>query len=310
MEKEKCLQLKTRLNNIELSSKKRNANFIEKLFRYLKFDFDHDTYKDIINERKEPNNDCEKRMKIIYDAYIYLISNRKCEFSESLIKRFYYLLTSKEIDHDIVFKLQSLFYRLDGKGPISKTLEMYYAMYQFFINETKELQNIIAVMMLNYMLIRFEIIPIVLYVQDYEKLNDIKIAYEKGDYALCEEFLINQIFLAGEKSKMHCNTKSSLTCEEICQTIRDKKEIITNMFHIKSLALFGSFAKGRENINSDIDLAVEFDDDITYATKLKCRDEMVEYLFYKFDRFVDIQEVGPYIFKELIYGLKNYIKIF
>lgn len=44
---------------------------------------------------------------------------------------------------------------------------------------------------------------------------------------------------------------------EILKTLKNNQEAI-QMFGVKRIALFGSFAKGQQTINSDVDILVEF----------------------------------------------------
>ena len=45
---------------------------------------------------------------------------------------------------------------------------------------------------------------------------------------------------------------------DVMSLLQEEKGFITNEFGVVSLGLFGSFAKGKQKIDSDIDLLVEF----------------------------------------------------
>ena len=45
---------------------------------------------------------------------------------------------------------------------------------------------------------------------------------------------------------------------DLMRLLQEEKGFITNEFGVVSLGLFGSFAKGKQKIDSDIDLLVEF----------------------------------------------------
>ena len=47
--------------------------------------------------------------------------------------------------------------------------------------------------------------------------------------------------------------------EEIIQFLKKYKEKNSKKYHIKSLGIFGSFAKNKANDNSDIDIVVKLD---------------------------------------------------
>ena len=50
--------------------------------------------------------------------------------------------------------------------------------------------------------------------------------------------------------------------DEVERKIRANLEELHNEYKVKSLSLFGSVARGEERPDSDIDLLVEFDDDV------------------------------------------------
>ncbi len=48
-----------------------------------------------------------------------------------------------------------------------------------------------------------------------------------------------------------------MTKKEILQFLKNEKEDLSRKYGVKTIALFGSFARGEEHKNSDIDIAVE-----------------------------------------------------
>lgn len=47
--------------------------------------------------------------------------------------------------------------------------------------------------------------------------------------------------------------------EDIRQTLTTRKAELAQRFHVKDLAIFGSYSRNEQKANSDIDLLVEFD---------------------------------------------------
>ena len=97
-----------------------------------------------------------------------------------------------------------------------------------------------------------------------------------------------------------------LNADEVLEFLRNHRQTLKSDFRIVKLGLIGSFARGEQTEDSDIDLLVEFEpntDDL-FGKKLKLKD-----LFkVSFDRDVDIcreKYVKPYIkrylSKEAIY---------
>jgi len=52
--------------------------------------------------------------------------------------------------------------------------------------------------------------------------------------------------------------RKELTHKEIREILKKNKEFIRTEFGVKKIALFGSFANGKQSRNSDIDFVVEF----------------------------------------------------
>lgn len=51
-----------------------------------------------------------------------------------------------------------------------------------------------------------------------------------------------------------------LNTEGILTTLKELKPVIATRYKAKEIGLFGSFARGEQNANSDIDLLVEFEE--------------------------------------------------
>jgi len=72
------------------------------------------------------------------------------------------------------------------------------------------------------------------------------------------------------------------TLKEIRNSLSAKKEQLFEKYPIKSLAIFGSYARNEQNENSDLDLIVEFNDTIG-SQFIKLGDELEDYFGVKVD---------------------------
>jgi len=97
-----------------------------------------------------------------------------------------------------------------------------------------------------------------------------------------------------------------LNTDEVLGFLRNHSQTLKSDFRIAKLGLIGSFARGEQTEDSDIDLLVEFepDTDDLFGKKMKLKD----LLKVSFDRDVDIcreKYIKPYIksylLKEAIY---------
>lgn len=64
------------------------------------------------------------------------------------------------------------------------------------------------------------------------------------------------------------------TRDQILSFLSQNKKLFQDKFHIVRIGLFGSYARGEQNINSDIDLLVEFEDNTQdlYELKIQLKD--------------------------------------
>ena len=64
------------------------------------------------------------------------------------------------------------------------------------------------------------------------------------------------------------------TRDQILSFLSQNKKLFRDKFHIVRIGLFGSYARGEQNLNSDIDLLVEFEDNTQdlYDLKIQLKD--------------------------------------
>ncbi|MDZ7289783.1 MAG: nucleotidyltransferase domain-containing protein [candidate division KSB1 bacterium] len=97
-----------------------------------------------------------------------------------------------------------------------------------------------------------------------------------------------------------------LNTDEVIEFLRNHRQTLKSDFRIVKLGLIGSFARGEQTEDSDIDLLVEFepDTDDIFGKKMKLKN----LLKASFERDVDVcreKYIKPYIksylLKEVIY---------
>jgi len=94
-----------------------------------------------------------------------------------------------------------------------------------------------------------------------------------------------------------------VTKEYILNFLRTNKQLLNEKYSVTKIGLFGSYARGEENINSDIDLAI-----ISTKKDFFLREDLREFLESKFNLKVDIGYIDSFreyykekIEKDLIY---------
>ena len=93
------------------------------------------------------------------------------------------------------------------------------------------------------------------------------------------------------------------TKEEILQTLKVLKSELQTRYKVKEIGLFGSFIRGEQSQNSDVDILVEFEVPIGLFKFL----ELEEYLETRLGRKVDLvskkalkPRIGRYILQEVM----------
>lgn len=92
--------------------------------------------------------------------------------------------------------------------------------------------------------------------------------------------------------------------EELRQILAEYKLELCKKFKVKSIGIFGSYVRGKQKRNSDIDILVEFAEPIGLFEFM----DLEEYLQNIFKAKVDLvskkalkPQIGKYILKEVVY---------
>ncbi len=97
-----------------------------------------------------------------------------------------------------------------------------------------------------------------------------------------------------------------LTQQNILNFLSDNKLFLREQFHVVKIGIFGSFARNEQNPDSDIDILIEMENNVSNVFDLKWN--LREFLKNQFQRDVDIcnsKHIKPYakdyILKDAIY---------
>ena len=91
--------------------------------------------------------------------------------------------------------------------------------------------------------------------------------------------------------------------QNIKEIIRKNKKFFFQKFKIKELAVFGSFVRGKQTRDSDVDILVDFSEPVDFFTFL----DLEEYLSKLLHRKVDLvsrkalkPRIGKFILEEMV----------
>ena len=79
---------------------------------------------------------------------------------------------------------------------------------------------------------------------------------------------------------------------------------------VKHIYLYGSFSNMKGRLDSDIDLLIQYNLDIIEEEIEKITEELKEYLYKYFNRYIDIHCMSEYINDDFIKNARKITKIF
>ncbi len=91
-----------------------------------------------------------------------------------------------------------------------------------------------------------------------------------------------------------------LKSTEIVSFIKENKSYLCKKYHLTKIGVFGSFARNEQDVDSDIDLIIEFENNTDNIFEIK--NELRQYFKDHFNRDVDIARekyLKPRIIKEI-----------
>ena len=278
--------------NKELLVRKKISRFIERLFQYQKVDISHERYKQIVYGEVGIDSSLEEKIKRYYDAYLFLLNNYQNPFTDDLLKRFFYLMFLKEIPHDLSIRLITSFFKIMGEPNIHHAIGFHLQAYKDIVELNEEDTVFFTLMLLNFSLLRCQVPTIV--IMDVHRYLFYKNKYlDSGDESIYQ-YLLDIIMNNTVQNKSYYKNLIPLTLDDVYQTLLNDKDLLKE-YGIKHLVIFGSFVKGSNRIDSDIDLMVEFNPGIADKEKQDNFKFLSKYYFTKFHRFIDFTEIDTYL---------------
>ncbi len=103
----------------------------------------------------------------------------------------------------------------------------------------------------------------------------------------------------GEKNDMLYKEKTMKTLDEIKEILKDNKDALREQFGVSQLGLFGSYARGEQNPESDLDILVDFDEPVGLFEFMDLNDQLEKLTGMKVD-LVTRGALKPYIGKRIL----------
>ncbi len=87
--------------------------------------------------------------------------------------------------------------------------------------------------------------------------------------------------------------------EELKNVILKNKNRLMENYNLKSIGIFGSYIKGEESINSDLDILVDFSNPIDLFKFLELEEELQNICSLKVD-LVSVKSLKPHIGRQIL----------
>ena len=291
----------------ELLVRKKVASLIEKVIRFFGNDIRHDIFKGVVYGEIGAATKSEEILKNYYDAYVYLLSNCKMVLSNDLLKRFFYILRGEIADDSLLTRIASSVFHSMNEPLIKRLIDMPIYIYDELTNCEECERTLVALMFFNYYLVR-DGIPTIPFLradmQKYVELRNLK------DTEGLEKFIVEKIENGKFQDKEYSKSLKDIDIVDIQRVILNEKEVLVNNYGIQHAYIYGSFAKGTQRIDSDIDIIFIFPGNFTYYDKADIINRLSQHYFNVFNRYIDIHEAGAYVNDSLIKEISKYTKIF
>ena len=110
--------------------------------------------------------------------------------------------------------------------------------------------------------------------------------------------------------KSYLDTVTNITVKDIYNTINGMKDVLVEKYCVDNIYLYGSFAKGTNRHDSDVDLLVKLSADMPYDDRVTTIEQLKQLFFETFKRFTDIEEVREFFTEDFIKEATKIKRIF
>ena len=291
----------------EVFVRKNLVRFIENLFKFLGCNLDHDRFKKVLYAEDSFRSEDEERIKRAYDAYLYLLYNSKNPLTNKILNTFFYIYFEKEIDKNVSLRIATKYFQYVDKPVLESSVDFHIDVFNEIDCANDEDKLVISLIFYNYVLAKNNIPTSKFMSADFDLYLEKKEKYLKGNKIYLYEFFLELIENGKVQDKSYYQNLRDISIKEIYQALKEDEEYLKNNFEIKHLSIFGSFAKGINRIDSDVDLLASFSLDLTSLDKRNKINEFKKIYFNKFNRFIDVSEVSEYLNDEFIKKI-TYVK--
>ena len=296
------------MNNQKKVYFKEIPSFITTISNHLGYQIQILQVKDMFSLNYEVYSKEEEKVKDYLDTYFFLLNNSCNAINERIINKSLFLLTNKRVNKEKIEKILTNFYSIEEEINISKIIKLSFETSNLAKN--KKDKYIYFLMLINYLLVRYNFKAIKYFKEDLSTLDEVIDKYKANEKDLLETYITLKESLSKNLDEDYYKNLRKVSLKDITSYLYENKEILQKKYQVESLAIFGSFAKEKERLDSDIDLIVRFERFIPLLKRNRYKEEIQEMIYQKFNRFSDIHIESELINENNIKTFKDNIKIF
>ena len=240
--------------------------FIEFILKLLGKNLPHERFKLISTDNFKAESKLEVEVKKIADAYLYLLNNINQSLTTDIIKNSYFILTGMVLDDEIAEKIIKLYYQNYDEATHYLAVLIHFCVLDNI--KTKKIE--FAFMLSNLIMYKRKSNPFIPFEQIYD--DYFKAIIKRDVNGLMKVFASMQCI-----PRNHVENRS-ITKRQIINLIHKNQELLKDKYSVKKLYLYGSFAKNKTKINSDLDLLIIFDEEKINFERQKLNENLKRYL--------------------------------
>ena len=281
--------------------------FITKISNHIGYQVQIFQVKDMYNGDYECFSSEEDKVKSYLDCYIFLLNNVPNVICKSIVEKVIFIMSQKRVNKSRLEEVISEFISIKEEINIKKIINISFNLSSLIRNNKDK--YIFRLMIMNYLLLHYHYKAIKYYRGDFKILDQYLKEYSNGNKENLENYIISKEVESKELSEDYYMNLKEVKLEEIVEFIKINKEEFIKKYRIDSLAIFGSFAKGKERLDSDIDIMIRFEDFVPLLKRNQYIKEIEDKLFNKFNRFSDIHVENEIMSEQEIKIFKDNIKV-
>ena len=296
------------MNNQKKVYFKEIPSFITTISNHLGYQIQILQVKDMFSLNYEVYSQEEEKIKDYLDTYFFLLNNSCNAINERIINKSLFLLTNKRVNKEKIEKILTNFYSIEEEINISKIIKLSFETSNLVKN--KKDKYIYFLMLINYLLLHYNFKAIKYFSDDFSTLDEVINKYKENEKELLETYITLKEAMSKNLDEDYYKNLRKVSLKDITSYLYENKEILQKKYQVESLAIFGSFVKDKERLDSDIDLIVRFERFIPLLKRNRYKEEIQEMILQKFNRFSDIHIESELINENNIKTFKDNIKIF